>query len=208
MPPKDTATSSYFGRKQLATWLFCSIVIVFLSLTDSAWNATPVISVSMLISGYYLVRLAISGRAWTCLYLAGYKKNQLVTTGPYALSRNPLYLYTFIGMLGIALVARSFILCFVVLAWFAVFYRLVIAKEERSLKDIHGASFESYCATTPRFIPRFADKIREREEYIANPLAYRNRLKDFTWLIWGLCFVSLFSFLHINHLLPELIQLY
>lgn len=179
-----------------------------LSLTGSAWDAAPFMSVGMLVAGYALVRMAIAGRAWTCLYLAGYKKNQLVTTGPYALCRNPLYFYTFVGMLGIALVARSFILCGVVITWFAIFYRLVIAKEEKDLRRIHGADFATYCAITPRFLPRPAQLRAEAESYVAHPLAYRRRLKDFTWMIWGLCIVTLFSFLHLNHLLPQLIQLY
>ena len=75
---------------------------------------------------------------WLRGYSSGYvKKNrELTTTGPYAHTRNPLYL-------GSMLIA----------AGFAVIYIPVIASEERFLRAAFP-QFDAYCRLVPRLVPR------------------------------------------------------
>src|SRR5439155_8328232 len=70
----------------------------------------------------------------------------LNTKGPYALTRNPLYLGNLGITLGLCLVAHDPLLLAVVAVLFALQYRAIIAAEEGFLRDRFGARFDAYCA--------------------------------------------------------------
>src|SRR5882672_454668 len=65
-------------------------------------------------AGFMLVALACLGRIWCSLFIAGHKDEVLVTTGPYALCRHPLYSFSLLGALGLGLTSRSALLCILV----------------------------------------------------------------------------------------------
>jgi protein-S-isoprenylcysteine O-methyltransferase Ste14 len=77
----------------------------------------------------------------------------LNTDGPYAHTRNPLYLGNLLITVGVCASAHSAVLLVVVAVLFAVQYRAIIAAEERFLRGKFGARFEAYCAAVPRFWP-------------------------------------------------------
>jgi protein-S-isoprenylcysteine O-methyltransferase Ste14 len=78
----------------------------------------------------------------------------LNTEGPYARTRNPLYLGNLLITLGICACAHSAVLLAVVAVLFGIQYGAIIAAEERFLRDRFGARFEAYCARVPRFWPQ------------------------------------------------------
>ena len=88
-------------------------------------------------------------------YASGYvkKNSELTQTGPYAYTRNPLYLGSLVFALGFIGAARSWLLllCFVTL--FAVIYAPTILSEEAWLRQ-KFASFDDYCHRVPRLLPR------------------------------------------------------
>src|SRR3989475_13113557 len=88
-------------------------------------------------------------------YAAGYlhKQEILTVTGPYAYTRNPLYLGSAVLALGAAIATRSWISAAILMAYFAVFYSIVMQREAKELHVRHGASFEEYARAVPRFIP-------------------------------------------------------
>src|SRR5947207_11102729 len=79
-------------------------------------------------------------------YAAGYLHKQEVLTiaGPYAYTRNPLYLGSAILALGAGIATRSGISAFILIVYFAVFYSIVMRREENELRLRHRASFEEY----------------------------------------------------------------
>ena len=79
---------------------------------------------------------------------------ELNTSGPYALTRNPLYLGNFGITLGLCLIAHDVRLLCIVVALFAVQYRAIIAAEEHFLHERFGAAYDAWCARVPRFWPR------------------------------------------------------
>jgi hypothetical protein len=101
---------------------------------------------------------ALAGVAGLCLraYAAGYlhKQEVLTVTGPYAYTRNPLYLGSAILAFGAAIATRSWISAFILIIYFAVFYTAVMRREAKELHLRHGASFEEYARTVPLFLPR------------------------------------------------------
>ncbi len=88
-------------------------------------------------------------------YASGYvKKNrELTMTGPYARTRNPLYLGSMLIAAGFALALLSWAVAVVLAAGFAMIYIPVIASEERFLRATFPG-FDEYCRLVPRLIPR------------------------------------------------------
>jgi protein-S-isoprenylcysteine O-methyltransferase Ste14 len=97
-----------------------------------------------------VVGLAI--RAWAAGYL--HKQEILTITGPYAYTRNPLYFGSAILALGAAVAARSWISAAILITYFAVFYSIVMKKEENELRPRHREEFDRYAAAVPLFFPR------------------------------------------------------
>ena len=105
------------------------------------------------VAGFVLVAVAALGRIWTSLFIAGLKDAQLVTSGPYAACRNPLYIFSLVGGIGIGLVTGSLVLTIATLMVLLALYLQAIRAEERFLADRHGEEFRRYCASVPRLVP-------------------------------------------------------
>ncbi len=113
------------------------------------WRARP--SAASLAWSLLLVAPGILLRA----YASGYvKKNaELTVTGPYAYTRNPLYLGTVLMAFGFAAAARSLWITLLLTLLFAVIYGPTIYSEEQFLRATFPA-FESYAQRVPRLLPR------------------------------------------------------
>lgn len=114
-----------------------------------AWTAGPL----LLLVGFGL-------RAWAsgCAGLHTRKNTlnapQLVTGGPFAYVRNPIYLGTALLGLGvIAILGEPWLLGPWALAM-GLLYGTIIPAEERHLKGQFGEVYDRYCAEVPRLIPR------------------------------------------------------
>jgi protein-S-isoprenylcysteine O-methyltransferase Ste14 len=83
-----------------------------------------------------------------------HKRTQLTTTGPYGLVRHPLYIGSFMMMLGFcALIDDTENLWFVLGPMLALYiYRTLL--EERTLYAEFGDQWDQYAKAVPRFIPR------------------------------------------------------
>jgi protein-S-isoprenylcysteine O-methyltransferase Ste14 len=80
----------------------------------------------------------------------------LITNGPFAYVRNPLYLgnmiiYAAIGIMSLALFPW---LLLVAVLWFYVQYTLIVTREEEYLASTFGAEYAAYCGAVRRFVPR------------------------------------------------------
>src|SRR3569832_74642 len=53
--------------------------------------------------GFCLVPACVAGRLWSILYVGGKKNEELVSTGPFSMSQNPLYFFSTVGAVGIGL---------------------------------------------------------------------------------------------------------
>ncbi|MCS6815994.1 MAG: isoprenylcysteine carboxylmethyltransferase family protein [Blastocatellia bacterium] len=99
--------------------------------------------------------LALPGlglRAWASRHLR--KDRALTTTGPYAYTRNPLYLGSFLLGLALVLACRSGWLLVWFLIFFAIVYVPTMILEAEHLRRLFGAAFETYEQQVPLFFPR------------------------------------------------------
>ena len=98
--------------------------------------------------------IAIAGLLIRALASGHVRKNeQLTMTGPYAYTRNPLYLGSLILAFGFTLASRSWIIAAIAAAMLVIIYIPVIHSEEEFLRA-HFAEFDDYCRNVPRLFPR------------------------------------------------------
>jgi protein-S-isoprenylcysteine O-methyltransferase Ste14 len=94
------------------------------------------------------------------------KDRQLTTSGPYAYTRNPLYLGSLIMAAGFAVAARSWWIPAILLMMFVVIYVPVIAGEERYLRQTFP-EYEDYARHVPRFAMRLTRYGNQRGAFSA-----------------------------------------
>ena len=82
------------------------------------------------------------------------KNEALATSGPYAYTRNPLYLGSLLIGIGFAVAARSWWVGAVLLVMFFAIYMPVIRGEEKYLRE-KFSEFDEYARRVPRMLPRF-----------------------------------------------------
>jgi hypothetical protein len=92
---------------------------------------------------------------WLRAYASGYvrKNAELTTTGPYAHTRNPLYLGSMLIAFGFAGASGSWIIALALAILFAVIYVPTIQSEEAYLRA-HFPGFDDYARAVPRLLPR------------------------------------------------------
>jgi protein-S-isoprenylcysteine O-methyltransferase Ste14 len=101
------------------------------------------------VAGFLFVALACLGRLWASVFIAGHKDVELVTTGPYARCRHPLYACSILGALGLGLTTRSPLLCAGVVLLIAALVTYAASCEEQFLADAFPEEFKAYVAATP-----------------------------------------------------------
>ena len=84
------------------------------------------------------------------------KDRELAMSGPYAYTRNPLYLGSAFLAAGFAVAGGSWWGGLLVVAYFGIFYYAVMRNEEQDLRRRFGAVFDAYAARVPLFFPWFA----------------------------------------------------
>lgn len=116
--------------------------------------ALDIIAALVVIAGLAL-RFATIG--WAYIRRGGLKKkvhaDDLVTTGYFALCRNPLYLGNMLIYAGIFLWHGHWVVILGGTALFFAVYSSLIAAEEHFLRAKFGAAFADYCARVPRWLP-------------------------------------------------------
>ena len=155
--------------------------------TYAAWAARWRVPVGFAAGAVYLVfsqptprSLLVGGavalvglllRAWAAGCLD--KNRDLATAGPYAYTRNPLYLGSALMGAGFALAAGSWLIAGVFAGVFLLIYWPVIRREEAFLRSQFGDRYERYAAAVPLFLPSpfvaQLDSLKfSRQHYIEN----------------------------------------
>jgi protein-S-isoprenylcysteine O-methyltransferase Ste14 len=116
---------------------------VFLWLARPSW---PTLTASLVL---------VAPGLWLRAYASGYvrKNAELTTTGPYAHTRNPLYLGSMLIAFGFAAAAASWMLLAALALLFAAIYIPTIHSEEAYLRE-RFAAFDAYANAVPRLLPR------------------------------------------------------
>lgn len=119
-----------------------AFAVLYLWLARPSWRF--LVLGSILILPGLIVRALASGHV---------RKNEaLATSGPYAYTRNPLYLGSLLIGLGFSVAARSWWVGAILMLMFFAIYIPVISGEERFLRE-KFPEFEEYARRVPRLVP-------------------------------------------------------
>jgi len=89
--------------------------------------------------------------------------SRLITTGPFAYVRNPLYVGNFFITAGIAVYSGHTWIIITTIAAFAIQYFFIVEYEESILREKFGAEYDSYCKTVPAWFAKRRPKLSEIE---------------------------------------------
>jgi protein-S-isoprenylcysteine O-methyltransferase Ste14 len=134
---------TWFQRWRVPLGFACGVVFIFL--------AKPNLPVLVAGAGVSLMGLAI--RAWAAGHIR--KNAELATSGPYAYTRNPLYLGSFLLGLGFTIASGRWVLAILFAALFLGIYFPVMRVEASTLAELFGEAYVGYKKAVPLFFPRF-----------------------------------------------------
>lgn len=140
------------------------------------WAENSVMEDALETLGFACIAVGVLGRAWCSLYIGGRKTREVVDLGPYSISRNPLYVFTYVAMFGVGAQSGSLTIGLVLALAVALVFRMVVDREEAFLAAEFGATYEAYRRRVPRFGPRLsawrdAPVIEVRPRRVARTLA-------------------------------------
>ncbi len=177
-----------------------ALLILFTSLPPVPFMGSAVIDAWLDMLGL-LLALAGSGlRAWV-IGLAYIKRggldkkvhaDTLVSSGMFAVCRNPLYVGNALVLLGLFVVHNNFYAYLVGLLFFGAAYWGIVAAEEKFLLEKFGDEYRDYCKRVNRFWPNFA---RYREAVAGMDFNWRRVvIKDYstvyTWVAGMMVLIS------------------
>ena len=105
-----------------------------------------------LLSGAVVSLFGLAIRAWAAGHIR--KNSRLAVSGPYAFTRNPLYLGSFILGLGFTIASGRWVLALVFGALFLGIYFPVMRVEASTLTELFGDEYRAYKNAVPLFFPR------------------------------------------------------
>jgi protein-S-isoprenylcysteine O-methyltransferase Ste14 len=124
-----------------AVWL---LVLPFLILA----RPTP----SLVAIGAAVAAIGLLVRAWAAGTI--HKESQLTTSGPYAFTRNPLYVGSFFIGLGVTIAGGHWIWAALFVVFFVGVYARTMAVEAARLTELYGERYREYARGVPAFLPR------------------------------------------------------
>ena len=134
------------------------VLVLLLAGNPLPWGAPERIAAD--VSGLLCLATAEGLRIWGVGHCgrktrsASIHASRLVTSGPYAHVRHPLYVSNLLITLGIACLTGAWWTLLACALYWVVVYRRIIAAEEAFLHATFGAAFESYRRKVPRLLPR------------------------------------------------------
>ncbi len=119
--------------------------ILFLIFSQPSWRT--------ILIGAPIVLCGVAIRAWASGHLR--KNAELAVSGPYAYTRNPLYVGSFILAIGIVICGGSWWLAILLLGFFLAVYLPVMQAEVADMHKLFPQDFPDYEKNVPLFLPRF-----------------------------------------------------
>lgn len=168
-------------RKMLYCFVFTGI-FVFVLFRSSPPQRSYLFNYLVILS-YLMVAVATAGRLWCAIYIFGRKNKTLCQDGPYSVCRNPLYLFSFIGGIGVVMATDHLLLVIVSVAISFFYYFMVVKSEEKRLLRLFGSEYQSYCTRVPRFLPKFRN-YWSREQVEINPHLISRAIVKNMWFFW------------------------
>ncbi|MEZ5691531.1 MAG: isoprenylcysteine carboxylmethyltransferase family protein [Rickettsiales bacterium] len=156
--------------------------------------------------GYALVAFGAFGRVYCSVFIGGRKNDEVVRSGPFSVVRNPLYVFSFIAMVGIGMQSGMLSLIIFLVVSFMVYYPFVIGREEDFLEHKFGEPYSIYKQEVPRWLPNFKLWV-EPEHMEAKPKFIRRTIFDALIFFLPMPCFALINYLQVGGVLPVWLSL-
>jgi protein-S-isoprenylcysteine O-methyltransferase Ste14 len=158
-------------------------------------------------SGYMLVFICVFGRLWSILFVGSRKNSELVTNGPYSITRNPLYFFSTLGVIGIGLACSSIIVAATLGIMSYLVFSFTARKESEFLKETFPTEYRTYAANTPMFFPNI-NLYKDGGDTTFSPKALFRTFIDVLAFFIALPLIEGLEFLHESEQWPTFVSLY
>jgi protein-S-isoprenylcysteine O-methyltransferase Ste14 len=148
-----SATTNFWIRWRVRAGYLVGIAAFWFARPQTAW----------LVCGVCIAIVGLFLRGYASGYLRKHK--QLTTSGPYGFTRNPLYLGSIFLAAGFCVASHSLISTVLVFVYLAVFYPVVIRREQTELETLYGSAFVEYASRVPAFWPRLSPAMPSTERF-------------------------------------------
>jgi protein-S-isoprenylcysteine O-methyltransferase Ste14 len=148
-------TSSRSTPRLRLTAGLLALLLVLVAVSERRF-ATGLVGEALQLAGLACAAIAALGRIWTSIFIAGFKDQVLVRSGPYAVVRHPLYALSMLAMLGLGLTTGSVAIALSMLVVFGTIYTLAARAEDRHLRELHGPSHEHFERDVRALRPRWS----------------------------------------------------
>jgi protein-S-isoprenylcysteine O-methyltransferase Ste14 len=192
------------ARRQHTTW-FLLLACVMLLFTGSTWPEQSLVHEVLEIVGSLAVAVCVLGRVWSTAYIGGRKDREILAVGPYSIVRNPLYVFSFIGTVGVGLESGTLTVPAFLMVAFVVYYHRVVEREEMFLLGRHGSLYAEYARRVPRWIPDFR-LWHSPSEIILKPANLMVGMRDTSMFFLALPLLELLDRLQMAGILPVLLR--
>ena len=150
------------------------VVIALLWPTPGGLSAVRALLAAALIVGGEAYRLRAVGVAGKCTRTRGANVRELVTSGPFARVRNPLYVGNFALAYGLVILSKVEWLAWVFPLAFFLQYAAIVAWEEAVLSQTFGEAYERYRREVPAWIPARRPYVHASDHAFESDKAWRS----------------------------------
>jgi protein-S-isoprenylcysteine O-methyltransferase Ste14 len=152
---------------QLGGWLFrhrTALTLPFAAAILGLRTGQAAPSIALVVAG---IAVTVAGellRMWGVHHIGAISRTRadrlgpLVSSGPFAIVRNPLYLGNIAIWIGFALTARLVWLAPVILILLGLEYHAIVRWEEQLLESRRGDEYRDYTSRVPRWFPRLSNR--------------------------------------------------
>ena len=133
------------NRRLVTSRLCAGIISAIALLTSHAWSEHGALDDVLGAIGLLLLLVACIGRIWCASYVAGRKDRELVDKGPFSITRNPLYFFSFFFAIFVFIVIVFFFVAIFIFILF-VFIFFVVVSTFNATFDVDCIFVVVYCA--------------------------------------------------------------
>jgi protein-S-isoprenylcysteine O-methyltransferase Ste14 len=157
--------------------------------------------------GLLMVFVCFLGRLWSILFVGGRKNDELIVSGPFSMTRNPLYFFSTVGAAGIGLMFGSVLAAVMLgLASYIVF-RFTARKEAEFLAGKFGAVYAAYAERTPGFWPN-PMLYRDEDQWLFSNKALKSTFRDGLYFLALFPLIEMVEYFRVSGALPTLFTIY
>jgi len=154
--PDSIKIGAWLFRHRTAIPVPFALALLLLRVGEAPFSWTLVVTGVVLTGAGEWLRLAAVQQIGAISRTRSERLGPLVTTGPFALVRNPLYIGNALIWVGFALTSRLVWAAPIVGVLIVAEYHEIVRWEERLLESRFGNAYRDYAASVPRWIPRAA----------------------------------------------------